>query len=111
MSRRQHYFEWFIQLTIVVGLSAHLVDLHVVREQENGVLHSWIRAIDVAIIVIFTIEYLVRWYWAPNRLRYPFGFMAIIDLLVILPFYLSHFLDLRSLRLIRMARVLQLLKI
>jgi voltage-gated potassium channel len=111
MSRRQTYFEWFIQLTILVGLVVHLVDLHVVQDREEGVLHSWLRAIDVIIILIFTIEYLVRWYWAPNRWRYPFGFMAIIDLLVILPFYVSHFLDLRSLRLIRFARVLQLLKI
>lgn len=111
ISRRQSYFEWFIQFTILVGLIVHLVDLHIVRDREGSVLHNWLRVIDVIIIIIFTIEYLVRWYWAPNRWRYPFSFMAIIDLLVILPFYLSHVLDLRSLRLIRFARVLQLLKI
>lgn len=111
MSRKQRYFEWFIQITIVVGLIVHLVDLHVVRERDEGALIWWLHVIDIIIILIFTIEYFVRWYLAPDRWRYPFGLMAIIDLIVILPFYLSHVLDLRSLRLIRITRVLQLLKI
>lgn len=110
MSRRQHYFEWFIQFTIVVSLIVHLIDLHVVREKDQGVLVAVLHVLDVVIISIFTIEYLVRWYGAPNRWRYPFTFMAIIDLMVILPFYLSYLLDLRSLRLIRIFRALQLLK-
>lgn len=110
MSRRQHYFEWFIQFTILVSLITHMIDLHVVHERDRGLLVSILHIIDVLVIFIFTVEYFARWYYAPNRWRYPFTFMAIIDLLVILPFYVSKLLDLRSLRVIRLVRALQLLK-
>ena len=110
MSTRQRFFEWFIQFTILVSLAIHMIDLHVVRERDEGLLVSILHSIDVLIIIIFTIEYAVRWYASPNRWRFPFTLMALIDLAVILPFYLSHLLDLRSLRIIRLVRALQLLK-
>lgn len=109
-SKRQSY-EWFIQFTIIVSLIVHMIDLHIVKEQDHGMLITSLHLIDTIIIIIFTIEYLVRWYYAPDRWRYPFTLMAVIDLVVILPFYISHLMDLRSLRLIRIMRVLQLLKI
>jgi voltage-gated potassium channel len=104
-------FEWFIQCTILVSLVVHMIDLHVLRDRDEGALVTWIHIIDLIIIGIFTIEYFIRWYIAPNRWRYPFTLMALIDLAVILPFYLSHVFDLRTLRLIRVIRMLQLLKI
>jgi voltage-gated potassium channel len=63
------------------------------------------------IAIVFSIEYLVRWWLAPKRWRYPFGFLAIIDLLAILPLYLSLAIDLRSLRLTRTLRILRLFKL
>ena len=111
MLKKSNAFEWFIQGTIVASLIVHMIDLHVVRERDTGVLVAVLHYIDLVIIGIFTVEYLLRWYWAPNRWRYPFTFMALLDLAVILPFYLSHAFDLRTLRLIRMIRMLQLLKI
>lgn len=111
MSRKQHALEWIVQVTILISLVVHLIDLHVVKDRDEGLLVWCLHAADTLIILIFTVEYFVRWYASPNRWRYPFGFMAIIDLLVILPFYLNHILDLRSLRLLRISRVLQLLKI
>ncbi len=71
-------------------------------------------------IAIFTIEYVLRvWvctenpmYFSPvrGRLRYMVSFMAIVDLLAILPFYLSMFftLDTRFLRVLRLLRVFKL---
>lgn len=111
MFKKSNAFEWFIQGTIVVSLIIHMIDLHVVRDRDNGMLVYIFHLIDMLIIGIFTVEYFIRWYWAENRWRYPFTTMAIIDLAVILPFYFSHLFDLRSLRLVRVVRMLQLLKI
>lgn len=46
------------------------------------------------------------------RLRYIFSFMAIIDLLAVLPFYLPFLIpiDLRVLRTLRVIRLLRILK-
>ena len=41
--------------------------------------------------ILFTIEYLLRLYSAPNRKRYVFSFFGVIDLLALLPSYLSYF--------------------
>jgi voltage-gated potassium channel len=84
---------------------------------------SWIRVDYSALIktaewvftVLFTIEYALRIYCAPRRLRYVRSFYGIIDLISIIPTYLSLFvagtqyaLVIRSLRLLRVFRVLKL---
>lgn len=74
-------------------------------------------------IAIFTIEYLLR-IWTANllfqdetplmsRVKYIFSFMAIIDLLAILPFYIPFIIkvDLRSLRMLRLIRMLRIFKL
>jgi voltage-gated potassium channel len=109
MSRLHKAGEWFIQGVIVLSLIVHLVDLHVVERRGHPL--PWLHTVDYVIVSIFTVEYFVRWYYAPNRKKYPFTPLALLDLLVLLPFFMSHLLDLRSLRMIRMVRMLQLLKI
>lgn len=86
---------------------------------------QWQAAFDVietVSILIFTAEYLLRLWTAPllypsvgpamARVRFFFSFMAMIDLLAILPFYLPMVFpfDLRVLRALRMIRLLRLLK-
>lgn len=73
-------------------------------------------------IVIFTIEYILR-LWTSDllypeirpiiaRLRYAFSFLAIIDLLSILPFYIPFVfpVDLRALRALRIIRLFRVFK-
>lgn len=87
---------------------------------------EWLAVFDVietGSILVFTVEYLLRLWTAPllyptktpsmARLKYVFSFMAIIDLLAILPFYLPFVfpVDLRVLRSLRLIRLLRLLKI
>ena len=79
--------------------------------------------VEVISVTIFTIEYLARlWtatYLYPDekpykaRLKYMVTFMAIIDLLAILPFYLPYIIpmDLRILRTLRVVRLLRLFKL
>lgn len=78
--------------------------------------------IELVSVIIFTIEYVLR-VWTSDlmrpeirplkaRLRYIFSFMAIIDILSILPFYLPFLLpiDLRVLRILRVLRLFRVFK-
>lgn len=79
--------------------------------------------IETVSVILFTIEYLLR-VWtadmiypalspAKSRLKYMFSFMALIDLIAILPFYLPFLIkvDLRILRTLRVIRLLRLFKV
>ena len=80
-------------------------------------------AIDVFCLIIFIIDYILRWITADFRfgkesalsfVRYPVSVMAIIDLLSILPILVdmsSAFRALRVFRLVRALRVIRVLKI
>ncbi len=66
---------------------------------------------------IFTVEYFVRIYCTPHRLRYVRSFYGVIDLLSILPSYLSlifpganYLLIVRLLRVLRVFRILKLMR-
>ncbi len=65
---------------------------------------------EVVTVIVFTVEYLLRIAIAPNKLAYMLSFFGLIDLLAILPFYLSLGIDLRALRAFRLLRLLRLLK-
>lgn len=65
---------------------------------------------EVVVTVLFTIEYTLRVATAPNKRGYIFSFYGVIDLLAILPFYLSLGIDLRSIRVFRLLRIFRILK-
>lgn len=80
---------------------------------------SFFRTFELASIVVFTTEYLLRiWVITCNplyshpvkgRLRYIISPLSLIDLLAIMPFYLPFLgLDLRILRLMRLLRIFKL---
>lgn len=78
------------------------------------------RVFEYISVAVFTMEYLLRiWtadYLYPEakypRLRYIRSFMAIIDLLAILPFFVPFIsLDLRFLRMVRLLRLFRLLRV
>lgn len=73
-------------------------------------------AIDVGTYVAFSLEYILRIWWAyrAKQLRaYALSFFGIIDLLAILPFFLPILipLDSRSLRTLRLIRLVNIVKI
>ncbi|CDW53635.1 Shal 1 potassium channel [Trichuris trichiura] len=45
--------------------------------------------VDTACVIIFTIEYLLRLYAAPNRYKFVRSVMSIIDVVAILPYYVG----------------------
>ena len=63
------------------------------------------------IAAVFTFEYFFRWGLAENRKRYPFTFMAVVDLVSIIPVYVGLFVDpghFETVRVLRVVRVLRL---
>ena len=67
--------------------------------------------------ILFTVEYLLRLYCSPRPVRYAGSFFGVVDLLSIVPTYLSiffpagrYFMMIRVLRILRVFRVLKLVK-
>ncbi|TBW49537.1 ion transporter [Marinobacter halodurans] len=71
----------------------------------------FLRYSEYGVVAVFTTEYLARLYAADRPLRFAFSFFGVVDLLAILPFYLSFAVDLRTLRILRFFRLLRLLKL
>jgi voltage-gated potassium channel len=113
-------FERWIGLLIVANLFA-LVFEHVPAIYEPNAY--WFRLFDVFSVAVFTLEYLLRLYLAPEdpefgrgghpRLNYVRSPFAVIDLLAVAPFYLQAFVpvDLRILRFLRLLRILKLFRV
>ena len=75
-------------------------------------LHSrFFEVSELVVVLIFTVEYITFWILSSNRRTYPFHFFQIVDLLAILPFYLSTGFDFRVLRAIRLLRIFRVLKV
>jgi len=78
---------------------------------------GYLRMAEWAFTIVFTIEYITRIYCSPNRLRYVRSFYGLIDLLSILPSYISlifpganYLLVVRLLRVLRVFRILKLVR-
>lgn len=66
---------------------------------------------EYVVVAVFTVEYLYRLITSPTKLKFVTSPHGLIDLIAILPFYLSLAIDLRSLRAIRLLRLARLLKL
>ena len=102
-----------VLLTLIL-LSVIVVVLESVRpiREASPVLFT---SVEWFFTIIFTLEYLLRIYSAPDPVKYMTSFFGVIDLLAILPTYLGLFfhhstflLTFRALRLLRMFRVFKL---
>ena len=111
----------FIDLFLITLIAINIVA--VVLETVDSIharYQSLFEFIELVSVAIFSVEYAIRlWTCVENaefsdsrypRLKYIFSPMALIDLVAILPFYLSFFVafDLRFLRVLRLLRVFKL---
>ena len=116
----QGLIEGFIACLILLNVGLMLLEtIPQIYEPYAKLFHS----IETVSIYVFTLEYVVRFSLAPYqkdlvgkrfpRLSYAISPFAVIDLLSILPFFLSAFiaLDLRVLRVLRLLRLLKLFRI
>lgn len=112
-------FDIFIIILIVLNLVMVIAETFNIPENWK----SFLNYAETISVIIFTVEYLLR-VWTSDllypkkssfksRIKYIFSFMALIDLLAILPFYLPLFIpiDLRVLRSLRVIRLLRIFKI
>tara|TARA_R100000027_G_scaffold5466_2_gene4419 strand:- start:4124 stop:4831 length:708 start_codon:yes stop_codon:yes gene_type:complete len=67
--------------------------------------------LEQVVLVLFTIEYIVRLVRADNWRKYAFSFFGIIDLLAILPSWIGLGFDSRIIRSFRTLRLLRVLKL
>lgn len=124
---QRHYYEvifgtetpagkWFdIALIAVIGTSVTIVLLDSIAPLhiEYGALFF---RLEWFFTIAFTIEYAVRIWCAPNRRAYMLSLYGVVDLLALLPTYISLLLPqaaplliIRLLRILRIFRVLRLL--
>ena len=99
---------WAIVLSVVAVM---LESVDSINEEYGGFL----KGIEWAFTILFTIEYLLRVFLVRRPLRYMLSFYGIVDLLSCIPTYLSLFMGgahsllvIRILRLLRMFRVLKM---
>lgn len=103
-----------VALLVAIVLSVIAVMLESVQEIEEN-YGSYLRIIEWGFTAVFTVEYLLRLIGTGKPLKYAFSFFGIIDLLSLIPTYLSlvvvgthSLLVIRSIRLLRVFRILKL---
>lgn len=116
---RHRAFNFFIIILIFSNVVAVVLESHAPYRNNYS---TYFYLFEIFSVIVFTLEYLGRiWSCVESeknqhlspvlaRLKYFFSPLAIIDLLAILPFYLSFFIaiDMRYLRMLRMLRLLKL---
>jgi voltage-gated potassium channel len=105
-------FDVGLLLAIVASVLAVMLDS---VEWIHGAYGSALRTAEWVFTIAFTIEYALRLYSVKRPLRYTVSFFGIVDLLAILPSYLSLFIGgiesllvVRALRIVRVFRILKL---
>ncbi|OCT78991.1 potassium voltage-gated channel subfamily F member 1 [Xenopus laevis] len=113
----------FILISSVVMCIGTIPEMQVEDLQGNHVEHPTLDNIETVCIGWFTLEYLLRLISSPNKLHFALSFMNIIDVLAILPFYVSIVLThlgagimgltnvqqaIQALRIMRIARIFKL---
>jgi len=102
-------FDLVIQSLIVLSLAGFALET---LPDLSPTIRSRLRWVELAIVGVFTAEYLLRLAVADRRLRFVFSVSGLIDLIAILPYYLpSAGLDLRSVRVFRLFRAFHAFKI
>jgi voltage-gated potassium channel len=99
---------------IVISLILVMLDSTAMFRASYG---SWLYLGEWIITILFTVEYFLRLFCVNSPTRYAVSFYGIIDLLAILPTYISLFLPgaqyliaIRVLRVLRIFRVLKLVQ-
>lgn len=116
---KSNIFDFFIISLIIINVITVIIETFNITAQQERI----ISIIENISIVIFSIEYLLRVWTADlirpemnglkSRLRYIVSFMALIDLMSILPAYIPFLIpvDLRILRTLRIVRLFRLFKV
>lgn len=105
-------FDIILMIIIILSVLAVLLESVAGIRERYG---TWLYTFEWIVTILFTIEYGLRLYSAGKTLRYATSFYGVIDLMAIIPTYLSaivvgaqSLIVIRALRLLRVFRVLKL---
>lgn len=103
-----------LALLVLIAVSVVIVLLDSVPAL-NALYGSYFWYAEVILTILFTAEYVLRIYISPSRKSYIFSFWGIIDLLAVLPTYISlafigyqYLIVIRIFRLLRVFRILRM---
>lgn len=105
-----HAFDYVMIAIILVSVS--LMAIETLPDFPND-YRPLLSIFNWTVIVIFTIEYALRYWTSPKKLKYVTSFWGLIDIAAILPFWTSLFFGLPagetllSLRILRVAKLLR----
>lgn len=106
LNSRHLLLESCVLMLILYSIVIQIVELEIPQTEH----HPFMVWSERLVAIVFTIEYLTRW-WISRSWTYPLRLIALIDLLAILPFYLGFWIDLRSLRVLRAIRAFRFFKL
>ena|SRR5687767_9741572 len=102
-------FDVYVIWLIVISVTLVIIDSVIPTESK---FHQVYVYVEWVFTILFTIEYLLRLYSAPNRLKYATSFFGIVDLLAIAPNYIAVFIPgTRNLLIVRILRLLRIFRI
>jgi voltage-gated potassium channel len=111
-------FEALLILLIITNVAAVTIET---MPQFGTAYHKWFNYFEIVSVAIFTAEYVLRLWTAPEdprfsdnptraRLRFALQPYMVIDFLAFAPAYVALFIPIADLRILRMFRLLRLLK-
>lgn len=107
-TRKGKIFDYTIQGLILLSLVAFSFET---LPDNSPELKKLLSTFEYICVIIFSFEYVLRIFVAKKPFRYIFSFYGIIDLLSILPFYLTSTVDLRAFRIFRIFRIFRAFKL
>jgi len=107
--------KWFDILLIIAIIASVLIVMLESVESVNDRFGQLFRVLEWLFTIFFTLEYILRLYVVHRPWKYALSFFGIVDLLAILPSYLSFFFvgsqSLMVIRAIRLLRVFRIFKL
>lgn len=105
-------FDVILLIVIVLSVLAVMLESVTTIAVDYG---RQLRTIEWIFTILFALEYIGRFISSPKKWKYVFSFMGIIDLLAILPTFISIFIagaqTLLIIRFVRLVRVFRILKL
>lgn len=109
----KHKYGYYVQVLIYLNILVSIGVMFLETEKSLSEYFELFKTINMINIFLFTIEYLLRVYSkTKKRIKYMLTPLMIIDLIVLIPFYLSFLnIDLGFLRGLRILRIFKLFRL
>jgi voltage-gated potassium channel len=96
---------WSIAGLVLISVAIFVAETYEIP----SIVRFQLNRLNQGILFLFAVEYGLRLWIAENRIRHFFNLYSLIDLVVVLPFFLTS-IDVRFLRVFRWFRILRLIR-